>query len=64
MYAARGEVLRLTGKKAFGDKYFTQVLLPDYVNDNPEETADWDVVYAPGNLTEPHTDQRIPLGTI
>jgi Histidine kinase-, DNA gyrase B-, and HSP90-like ATPase len=65
MYAARGEVLRLTGKKAFGDKYFTQVLLPDYVNDNPEETADWDVVYdARGNLTEPHTDQRIPLGTI
>jgi hypothetical protein len=35
------------------------------MNDYPDETADWDVVFdARGNLTEPHTDRRIPLGTI
>ena len=65
MYAARGDILRLTSKKKFDDSYFTQVLLPDYINENIEETAKWDIVYdARGNLTEPHTDRRIPLGTI
>ena len=65
MYAARGTILRLTGTKKFSDTYFTQVLLPDYVNENPETTAAWDVVYdARGNLTEPHTSRRVPLGTI
>jgi hypothetical protein len=65
MYAARGEILRLAGTKKFTDTYFTQVLLPDYISEHPEETADWDVIYdARGNLTEPHTDRRIPLGTI
>jgi hypothetical protein len=65
MYAARGEILRLTGAKKFSDTYFTQVLLPDYTNENIEGTAQWDVVYdARGNLTEPHTDRCIPLGTI
>jgi hypothetical protein len=65
MYAARGDILRLTSAKKFSDTYFTQVLLPDYVNENVEETAHWDVVYdARGNFTEPHTRSRIPLGTI
>jgi hypothetical protein len=65
MYAARGEILRLTGAKKFNDDYFTQTLLPDYTTKNPEETAGWDVVYdARGNLTEPHTGRRVPLGTI
>jgi hypothetical protein len=65
MYAARGEILRLTGKKKFDDKRFTQELLPDYIREHPEETADWDVVYdARGNLIEPHTNRRIPLGTL
>ena len=46
MYPARGE--------KFDDKRFTQEILPNYINDNPEETADWDVVYdAHGNLSEP-----------
>src|SRR6516225_9251081 len=31
MYAARGEILRLTGARKFSDMYFTQVLLPDYM---------------------------------
>jgi hypothetical protein len=65
MYAARGEILQLTGLKKFSDKYFTQTLLPDYLQDFPEETASWDVVYdARGNLTEPHTGHRVPLGTV
>jgi hypothetical protein len=65
MYAARGDLLRLTGAKKFSDTYFTQVLLPDYINEKQELVAHWDVVYdARGNLTEPHTGSRIPLGTI
>jgi hypothetical protein len=65
MYAARGDLLRLTGVKKFSDTYFTQVLLPDYINEKQELVAHWDVVYdARGNLTEPHTGSRIPLGTI
>jgi hypothetical protein len=65
MYAARGDILRLTGRKKFDDKYFTQNLLPNYLQVNPEATADWDVVYdARGNLIEPHTGRRIPLGTV
>jgi hypothetical protein len=35
MYAARGEILQLTGKKTFSDTYFTQMVLPDYMADNP-----------------------------
>ena len=65
MYAARGDLLRLTGAKKFSDTYFTQILLPDYLNEKQELVAHWDVVYdARGNLTEPHTGSRIPLGTI
>jgi hypothetical protein len=65
MNAARGKILELTGAKKFSDTYFTQVLLPDYTNEKQELVAHWDVVYdARGNLTEPHTGSRIPLGTI
>src|SRR5207248_12840 len=47
------------------DKYFTQTLLPDYLNEFPEETADWDVVFdARGHLVEPHTRVQLPLGTL
>jgi hypothetical protein len=65
MYAARGKILELTGREKFSDDYFTQTLLPDYQQDFPEETADWDVIYdARGALTEPHTEVRVPLGTL
>jgi hypothetical protein len=47
------------------DKYFTQTLLPDYIQEHPRETADWDVVYdARGHLTEPHTGTVIGIGTL
>jgi hypothetical protein len=65
MYAARGRILELTRRKKFDDKYFTQHLLPDYLQAFPEETVNWDVVYdARGNLIEPHTGRRVPLGTV
>ena len=65
MYQARPQILELTGLKKFSDKYFTQTLLPDYLQSFPDETADWDVVYdARGNLSEPHTGRTVPLGTI
>ena len=64
MYAARGEIQRLTGRQ-LDDQYFTQQLLPDYMNAHAEATADWDVVFdARGHFEEPHTRRVVPLGTI
>jgi hypothetical protein len=65
MYAARPEILRLTGKTNFDDAYFTQTLLPDYIEEHPEHTGTWDVVFdARGHFTEPHTGREIALGTL
>jgi hypothetical protein len=65
MYAARPEILRLTGKTSFDDAYFTQTLLPDYMEEHPSTTSSWDVVFdARGHFTEPHTRREIALGTI
>jgi hypothetical protein len=64
MYAARGEIQRLTGR-TLDDQYFTQQLLPDFMNEYPDMTADWDVVFdARGHFHEPHTGRVVPLGTI
>jgi hypothetical protein len=64
MYAGRAEIQRLTGR-GLNDKYFTQTLLPNYLADNPETTADWDVVFdARGHFHEPHTGVIVPLGTL
>ena len=64
MYAARPAIQDATGEP-LNDAYFTQTLLPDYIRDHPEETADWDVVYdARGHLLEPHTETRVNLGTL
>ena len=64
MYAARGPIQDLTGG-TLKDQYFCQTLLPDYMAEHADETADWDVVFdARGNFTEPHTGERIPLGTL
>jgi hypothetical protein len=65
MYSARPKILAKTGAKTFNDKYFTGTLLPRYMQDHPEETADWDVVYdARGELIEPHTGRQVALGTV
>ena len=64
MYAARGPIQELTGRP-LDDNYFTQSLLPDYVDRHAEETSSWDVVYdARGHFVEPHTGREVPLGTL
>jgi hypothetical protein len=64
MYAARGEIQRLAGRM-LDDQYFTQQLLPDFMNEHPDMTAEWDVVFdARGHFHEPHTGRIVPLGTI
>jgi hypothetical protein len=65
MYAARPEILQLTGQEELDDAYFTQQLLPDFINEHPEICGGWNVVYDDrGTLTEPHTDRSIGLGTL
>jgi hypothetical protein len=64
MYAARGPIQEMTGEK-LESNYFTQRLLPDYLDDHAGETEDWDVVFdARGHFAEPHTDIIVPLGTL
>jgi hypothetical protein len=42
-----------------------QAYLPEYIEEHSGECRTWNVVYdARGNLTEPHTQRRIPLGTL
>jgi hypothetical protein len=65
MYAARPAILDITGKDTLDDGYFTQTLLPDYIEEHAEECADWDIVWdARGTFTEPHTGREVPLGTL
>jgi DNA topoisomerase VI subunit B len=66
MYAARPLVLALTGGKSWkNSSYFTQKLLPDFIEARPELTASWDVVFDErGHLIEPHTRHRVGLGTL
>jgi hypothetical protein len=64
-YRARPRILQITGLAALNDQYFCQTLLPDYMNEFPEKTKDWNVVFdARGHLTEPHTHLIVPLGTL
>src|SRR5262245_40179178 len=61
-YQARPKIMEWTDDKDLGYGYFSQVLLPDYIE---ERGVDWDVVYdARGHLEEPHTNRRIGVGTI
>jgi DNA topoisomerase VI subunit B len=67
MYAARPLVLKRTADGGIwkGSAYFTQKLLPRYIEENPRTTEAWDVVYdARGQILEPHTGHRVPLGTL
>ena len=67
MYAARPYIqsnadVAITSK--FG-RYFTGTLLPDYLNEHPSETSDWNVAFdARGHFKEPHTKEVIALGTL
>lgn len=65
-YAVRDEFLEKTGREIKA-KYFCQTLLVKYMNQHPEETADWKITASPrGTLSIPNTgdDTRIPCGTI
>jgi hypothetical protein len=54
-------VCQRTGKQ-LESNYFTQTLLPDYLQEND---VDWDVVYdARGHFTEPHTKHSFGIGTL
>jgi hypothetical protein len=61
-YQARPKIMALTENKELAYNYFSQTLLPDYVE---EHGVDWDVVYdARGHFEEPHTNRRIGCGTL
>ena len=63
MYAARGEILEQTGESSLDSQYFTQTLLPDYMEEHG--CVDWDVAYdARGHFHEPHTKKTVALGTL
>jgi len=61
MYAARPHIQKVTGRE-LRDDYFTQSLLPDYLDEND---VDWNVVYdARGHFTEPHDGESFGVGTL
>lgn len=61
-YQARGPIMAATDDKELEYNYFSQTLVPDYIE---EHDVDWDVVYdARGHFEEPHTNRRIGCGTI
>ncbi len=61
-YQARPKIMSLTENKELVYNYFSQTLLPNYIE---EHGVDWNVVYdARGHFEEPHTNRRIGCGTI
>src|SRR5262249_39117107 len=63
-YQARPKIMEMTDDKHLAYGYFSQVLLPNYIEEHPE-AANWNVVYdARGHFDEPHTNRRIGCGTI
>jgi Topoisomerase 6 subunit A/Spo11, Toprim domain len=61
-YQARPKIMAMTDNKELQYGYFSQTLLPDYIE---EHGVDWNVVYdARGHFEEPHTNRRIGCGTI
>jgi Topoisomerase 6 subunit A/Spo11, Toprim domain len=61
-YQARPKIMAMTDDKELAYGYFSQTLLPDYIEENGEH---WNVVYdARGHFEEPHAGRRIGCGTI
>jgi len=61
-YQARPKIMQMTEDKQLSYGYFSQTLLPDYIE---EHGVSWKVVYdARGHFEEPHTERRIGVGTI
>jgi hypothetical protein len=64
MYAARPYIQEQTGRTLNAD-YFTQQLLPEFLEIADQECADWNVAFdARGHFREPHTGYGAALGTI
>lgn len=64
-YRARPPVLERTGKEDLDSMYFCQTLLVDYMIDNPQTTAGWDIIWDDrGHFREPHTGRGIGIGTL
>jgi hypothetical protein len=62
MYQARPSIQEKMGGRQLNDQYFTQTLLPDYME---EHGVNWDITYDDrGHFTEPHTGHSIGLGTV
>jgi hypothetical protein len=65
-YVCRPLIMKLTGRVAekVQSGYFTQTILPDYIDAHPDSYK-WDVPYDDrGHFVEPHTGCIIGLGTI
>jgi hypothetical protein len=61
-YKARPKIMAMTDNKPLSGKYFTQTLLPDYIE---EKGVIWNVVFdARGHFEEPHTNRQFGLGTL
>ena len=61
MYAARPHIQKVVGKP-LNDDYFTQTLLPNFVEENG---LAWDVCFdARGDFAEPHGGKSFGLGTL
>jgi hypothetical protein len=64
-YRARPHVLEATGQESLDGQYFSQTLLVNYMAENPETTAAWDIAWDDrGHFAEPHTGKVIGLGTL
>jgi hypothetical protein len=62
-YQARPKIMALTDDKYLNYGYFSQTLLPDYIDE--KSLQHWHVVYdARGHFEEPHTHRRVGCGTI
>lgn len=62
-YAARPRILDLVDKDTLDANYFSYTLLPLLMREH-DLTRRWLVHFKPrGNLTEPHTNRKVPLGT-
>jgi hypothetical protein len=62
-YQARPKIMAMTDDKELVYNYFSQTLLPDYIEEHGVD--DWNVVWdARGSFEEPHTNRRLGCGTL
>jgi hypothetical protein len=65
MYAARPAILKYAKQSSFTDSWFTQTILPEFLQQNPELTQTWRIAYDKrGDLIQPHNRATVGLGTV